>query len=64
MSSRARYVLDTNILVSAVLFEHSPSGQALRRALKQGEVLVSHSTLEELAEVTPTGEVRPVRDRC
>ena len=51
MSSSARYVLDTNILVSAVLFEHSPPGQALRRALKRGEVLVSPSTLEELAEV-------------
>ena len=51
MSSSARYVLDTNILVSAVLFEHSSPGQALRRALKRGEVLVSPSTLEELAEV-------------
>ena len=51
MSSSARYVLDTNTLVSAVLFEHSTSGQALRRALKRGEVLVSSSTLEELAEV-------------
>ena len=51
MSSRARYILDTNTLVSAVLFEHSVPGQALRRALKQGEVLVSPATLEELAEV-------------
>ncbi|MGH7961849.1 MAG: putative toxin-antitoxin system toxin component, PIN family [Candidatus Binatia bacterium] len=51
MSSSARYVLDTNTLVSAVLFEHSSPGQALRRALKRGEVLVSPSTLEELAEV-------------
>lgn len=51
MSSNARYVLDTNTLVSAVLFAHSTPGQTLRRALKQGEVLVSSSTLEELAEV-------------
>jgi len=51
MSSSARYVLDTNTLVSAALFEHSTPGQALRRALKRGEVLVSPSTLEELAEV-------------
>lgn len=51
MSSSARYVLDTNTLVSAVLFEHSVPGQAFRRALKCGEVLVSPSTLEELAEV-------------
>lgn len=51
MSSSAGYVLDTNTLVSAVLFEHSTPGQALRRALKRGEVLVSPSTLDELAEV-------------
>lgn len=51
MSSSARYVLDTNTLVSAVLFEHSTPGQAFRRALKRGEILVSPSTLEELAEV-------------
>jgi len=51
MNSRARYVFDTNTLVSAVLFEHSIPGQAFRRALKRGEVLVSPATLEELAEV-------------
>ena len=51
MSSSARYVLDTNTLVSALLFEHSTPGQAFRRALKRGEILVSPSTLEELAEV-------------
>jgi uncharacterized protein len=51
MSDSARYVLDTNTLVSAVLFEHSTPGQALRRALKRGEVLMSPATLEELAEV-------------
>jgi predicted nucleic acid-binding protein len=49
MSSGARYVLDTNILLSTVLFEHAIPGQALRRALKQEEVLVSPSTLEQLA---------------
>jgi putative PIN family toxin of toxin-antitoxin system len=51
MSSSTRYVFDTNTLISAVLFAHSTSGQALRRALKQGEVLISSATLEELAEV-------------
>jgi putative PIN family toxin of toxin-antitoxin system len=51
MSSSARYVFDTNTLISAALFEHSPRGQALRRALKQGTVLFSPATLEELAEV-------------
>ena len=51
MSSNARYVFDTNTLVSAVLFEHSTPGQAFHRALKRGEILVSPATLEELAEV-------------
>jgi predicted nucleic acid-binding protein len=51
MSESIRHVFDTNILVSAVLFEHSPPGQALRHALNRGRVLLSSSTLEELAEV-------------
>ncbi|ETX04991.1 putative toxin-antitoxin system toxin component, PIN family [Candidatus Entotheonella palauensis] len=51
MSENVRHVFDTNTLVSAVLFEHSNPGQALRRALGRGRVLLSASTLEELAEV-------------
>lgn len=51
MSSSTRYVFDTNTLVSAMLFEYSTPGQAFRRALKQGEVLISPAALEELAEV-------------
>jgi len=51
MSSSARYIFDTNTLVSALLFEHSKPGQAFRRALKRGEILVSPSTLEEVAAV-------------
>jgi putative PIN family toxin of toxin-antitoxin system len=51
MSERVRHVFDTNTLVSAVLFEHSRPGQAFRRALRRGRVLLSPSTLEELAEV-------------
>jgi uncharacterized protein len=51
MSESVRHVFDTNTLVSAVWFEHSKPGQALRRALRRGRVLLSLSTLEELAEV-------------
>jgi uncharacterized protein len=51
MSESVRHVFDTNTLVSAILFEHSIPGQALRRALSRGRVLLSSSTLEELAEV-------------
>jgi len=51
MSESVCHVFDTNTLVSAALFEHAKPGQALRRALSRGRVLLSSSTLEELAEV-------------
>jgi putative PIN family toxin of toxin-antitoxin system len=51
MSNNVRHVFDTNTLVSALLFEHSKPGQALRHAMRRGHVLLSSSTLEELAEV-------------
>jgi len=50
-SAERRYVFDTNVLVSAVLFEHGKPGQAFRQALRHGEVLISLPLLEELAEV-------------
>jgi len=51
MSESVRCVFDTNTVVSALLFAHSRPGQALRHALARGCVLLSPSTLEELAEV-------------
>ncbi len=51
MSESIHHVFDTNTLISAVLFERSTPGQALRRALRRGRVLLSSPTLEELAEV-------------
>jgi putative PIN family toxin of toxin-antitoxin system len=51
MSSRPRYVFDTNVTVSAALFEQSPPGQALHAALSRGELLVSQASVAELAEV-------------
>jgi len=51
MSRSPRYVFDTNTLVSALLFEYSKPGYAFRRALRRGPMLLSASTLEELAEV-------------
>jgi len=51
MSERVRHVFDTNSLVSALLFEHSRPSQAFRHALRRGRVLLSSSTIEELAEV-------------
>lgn len=46
-----RFVFDTNVILSAVLFEYSVPGQSLRRALDIGEVLLSRATLQELHDV-------------
>jgi len=51
MKNEVRYVFDTNVLVSALLFENSKPAQALRYALVNGEVLLSLDLLEELNEV-------------
>ena len=47
----SRYVLDTNILISAALFRQSKPAQVFRQALDTGNVLVSVETLEELKNV-------------
>jgi putative PIN family toxin of toxin-antitoxin system len=46
-----RYVFDTNVIVSALLFEHSKPDRVLRYALANGEVLLSLELLEELNEI-------------
>ena len=46
-----RYVFDTNVIVSALLFENSKPAQALRYVLAHGEILLSLELLEELNEV-------------
>jgi len=51
MKSDARYVFDTNVVISALLFEHSTPGRAFYAALEQGAILISLSTLAELDEV-------------
>ncbi len=51
MSDKPRYAFDTNVTISAALFEDSPPGQALYAALSHGELLVSWASLTELAEV-------------
>ena len=51
MNDRPRYVFDTNILVSALLFENSKPGLAFRKALTRADVLMSQPVLEELNEV-------------
>jgi putative PIN family toxin of toxin-antitoxin system len=51
MKNKVRYVFDTNVLISALLFENSKPAQALRYALANGEILLSLDLLEELNEV-------------
>ena len=45
------FVFDTNVLVSALIFEHSKPGRAFRLALEIGQVLLSVAILEELNDV-------------
>jgi uncharacterized protein len=49
--SRERFVLDTNVVVSAVLLPHSVPRQAFDLAFIRGIVLVSESMLDELDDV-------------
>jgi putative PIN family toxin of toxin-antitoxin system len=51
MNGSTRYVFDTNVLISALLFEHSRPGRAFRHALQSGQILVSLPMLEELNDV-------------
>ena len=51
MQSRPRIVLDTNVLVSRLLIPNSIPGQAVRKAVEEGDILMSESTLFELADV-------------
>jgi putative PIN family toxin of toxin-antitoxin system len=51
MSDKPRYVFDTNVIVSAMLFEDSVPGQAFYAALRMGEILLSQATARELQEV-------------
>ncbi len=49
--SRKRFVLDTNVIISAVLSPRSVSRQAFDLAFRQGTVLVSEAVLNELDNV-------------
>ena len=51
MSSDTRYVFDTNVIVSALLFNTSIPGHAFSRALGEGTILVSRSVVKELNDV-------------
>lgn len=46
-----RTVVDTNVLLSGLLFPQSAPGRVLRTVLRDGQLLVSTETLAELADV-------------
>jgi putative PIN family toxin of toxin-antitoxin system len=51
MRRKLRFVFDTNVLVSALLFEHSKPSRAVEAALQHGDLLISAETMQELADV-------------
>jgi uncharacterized protein len=59
VSPKPRFVFDNNVLVSALLFEHSVPGQAFYAALNAGVILLSAATFVELSAVL----CRPKFDR-
>jgi uncharacterized protein len=50
-SPNARWVFDTNAIVSALLFEQSVPGQAFHAAIDCGSILLSEQTVAELVAV-------------
>jgi uncharacterized protein len=51
VTSDTRYVLDTGVLVSALLLPRSIPRQAVDRAFAEGVVLASAATIDELEDV-------------
>lgn len=56
MNGSDHFVFDTNVLVSALIFEHSKPGRAFRYALQKGRILLSFPVLEEVNEVMSRGK--------
>jgi len=50
MQTRARVVVDTNVLVSRLILPQSLPAQALRRAELEAHLLISEATMYELAD--------------
>lgn len=51
MKSRARFVVDTNALVSRLLLPQSAPARAVRKAADEGRLLMSEPTMLELVAV-------------
>jgi putative PIN family toxin of toxin-antitoxin system len=51
MPEKSRIVVDTNVLVSRLLFRNSVAAQAVRKAMDSSQLIVSAATLQELESV-------------
>ena len=51
MSSKPRYVFDTNVVISALLFEQRIPGRAFYFALDHGDILLSEDVAQEINDV-------------
>jgi uncharacterized protein len=51
MSDKPRYVVDSSVLVAAALFKGSTPDQAVRTAVRSGQLMFSEQTAEEIREV-------------
>ncbi len=51
MPNEARFVFDTNLVISALLLKHSIARQAFDKAIQVGKFLISRATVEELNDV-------------
>ncbi|MDF0554155.1 putative toxin-antitoxin system toxin component, PIN family [Kamptonema sp. UHCC 0994] len=51
MRNKQRFVVDTNVVVSAMLFPRSKPRQAFDKAINSGKILISLSVRDELGEV-------------
>jgi uncharacterized protein len=51
MTSERRWVFDTNVIISALLFDSSLPGRAFFHGLAEGTILLSRPSLQELQEV-------------
>ena len=54
-----RIVADTNLLVSRLLLPQSVPARAVRKAVDEGQLLVSDATLSELADVLSRAKFDP-----
>ena len=59
MNDKARYVFDTSVIISALLFEQSKPAQAFYAALDRGDILLSQPVLKELNEVLAREKLKP-----